>query len=47
MGKVAMGVWALLGLGALDMVEGAVVIEERFPAGGAEETEEDILSDKA
>ena len=47
MGRVAMGIWALLGLGALNTLEGAVVIEEKFSAGGAVGAEEDILSNKA
>ena len=41
-----MGIWALFGLGALNMLEGAVV-EEKFSAGGALGAEEDILSNKA
>lgn len=47
MGRVAMGIWALLGLGALNMLEGAVVIEEMFSAGGAVEAKEDRFSNKA
>ena len=47
MGRVAMGVWALLGLGALNTLEEAVVIKEMFSAGEAAEAEDDKLSNKA
>ena len=47
MGKMAMGVWALLGLGAWSTLEGAVLIEKALSVGGAVEAEEVIVSDKA
>ena len=47
MGRVAMGVWALFGLDALNMLEGAVVTESMFSGEGAMEAEEDKLSNKA
>ena len=42
-----MGVWALLGLGAWNMLEGVVLIEKAFSAGIAVEAQKDIFSDKA
>ena len=42
-----MGVWALLRLGASDVLEGAVIIEKGFSAWGALEAEEVILPNRA
>ena len=42
-----MGVWALLGLGPSDVLEGAVIIEKGFSAWGAVEAEELMLPNRA